>query len=59
MESYEETDYEVINQTAFLKNEDDLEIKLEIYHRIARQMWAIIVLLVQLHLGVRPRWNKK
>ena len=32
--------------------------KLEIYHKIARHVWAIMMLIAELHVGVKPNWKK-
>lgn len=34
------------------------EHKLELYHKLARHFWAIIMLIAELHLGVKPSWKK-
>jgi len=53
-------DYEVVNNTIrFRKDDEEVEFILDIYQKIARHLWAIIVLLAQLHTGTKPNWRKK
>ncbi len=33
--------------------------KLELYHQLARHIWAIVLLVAELHLGVKPNWKNK
>ena len=33
--------------------------KLELYHQIARHLWAIVVVIAEIHLGVHPNWRKR
>lgn len=35
------------------------EQKLELYHQIARHVWAILLIIAELHVGIRPNWKNK
>lgn len=57
MSSQEE--HEVVNPYQYQrKDAEEIEIRLDIYHKIARQVWAIIILIAQLDTGARPQWRK-
>lgn len=54
-----QNEHEVINPYQYQrKDEEEVEIILDIYQKIARQLWAIIILVAQLHTGAKPNWKK-
>ena len=58
-------DYQIINHDLYNKNKDAdetdsiIQYKLDIYLKLARHVWAIVILLAQLDLGVKPDWKRK
>lgn len=35
------------------------QVKLELYHQVARHIWAILLLVAEIHLGVKPKWRNR
>lgn len=59
MGSQDSSDFQIVNQHTFDRvGEDVTKFRLNSYHKIARHVWAIVMLIAQIHTGVKPNWKK-
>jgi hypothetical protein len=54
-----QNEHEITNPYSYSRREpEEIEIRLDLYHKIARQLWAIMILIAQLDTGAKPNWRK-
>jgi hypothetical protein len=54
-----QNEHEITNPYSYgRKDPEEIEFRLDIYHKIARQLWAIMILIAQLDTGAKPNWRK-